>query len=86
MVSEHRRPRGIDSARPGPGLTRVERGNPARVRRGCAGMRAGGGRPTVRGAEFRLAGQGAQEANAGGRKAAGKRRPQYRDSSRMAGG
>jgi hypothetical protein len=75
MVSEHRYPRGIESARPGLCLTRVERVNPARVRRGCAGMRAGGGRPTVRGAELRLAGQGAQEANAGGGNAAGNRRP-----------
>jgi hypothetical protein len=79
MVSEHRHPRGKESARPGPGLTRVERVNPARVRRRCAGMRAGGGRPTVRGAEFRLVGQGAQEANAGSRKAAGNRRPQDRE-------
>ncbi len=49
MVSEHRHPRGTESARPGLGLMRAERGNPARVRCGCAGMRAGGGRPTVRG-------------------------------------
>jgi len=66
MASEHRHPRGIESARPGLGLTRAERVNPARVRYGAPGMRAGGGRPTVMGAELRLAGQGAQEANAGG--------------------
>jgi Reverse transcriptase (RNA-dependent DNA polymerase) len=66
MVSEHRYPRGIESARTGLGLTRAERVNPARVRHGRAGMRAGGGRPTAMGAELRLAGQGAQEANAGG--------------------
>jgi hypothetical protein len=73
MVSEHRRPRGTESARPGPGLTRGKRVNPARVRSMCAGMRIWGGRPTVRGAESRLAGQGAQEANAGGGNAAGNR-------------
>ena len=28
-ASEHRRPRGIEGARPGPGLMRAERGNPA---------------------------------------------------------
>lgn len=78
MVSEHRHPRGIGSARTGLGLTRAERVNPARVRHGCAGMRAGGGRPTAMGAELRLAGQGAQEANAGGGNAAGNRRPQHR--------
>jgi hypothetical protein len=73
MAGEHRCPRGIESGRPGPSLTRVERVNPARVRRRCAGMRAWGGRPTVMGAESRLAGQGAQEANAGGGNAAGNR-------------
>jgi hypothetical protein len=66
MADEHRCPRDIESARPGPGLTRVERVNPARVRRRCTGMRTGGGRPTAKGAESRLAGKGAQEANAGG--------------------
>ncbi len=76
MVSEHRRPRGTESARPGPVLMRGERVNPARVRGRCAGMRACGGRPTVRGAESRLAGQGVQEANAGGGNAAGNRGPQ----------
>ena len=29
MASEHRCPRGIEGARPGPGLTRAERVNPA---------------------------------------------------------
>jgi hypothetical protein len=86
MVDEHRCLRGKESARPGPCLMRGERVNPARVRLRCAGMRVWGGRPTVMGAESRLAGQGAQEANAGGRKAAGNRRPHDRDSSRMAGG
>jgi hypothetical protein len=75
MASEHRRPRDIESAQPGPGLTRVERVNPARVRSTCAGMRGVRGRPTVMGAESRLAGQGVQEANAGGRKVAGNRGP-----------
>jgi len=79
MASEHRRPRGIESARPGPGLTRGKRVNPARVRGRCAGMRACGGRPTAMGAESRLAGQGVQEANAGSRKAVGNRRPQHRE-------
>jgi hypothetical protein len=51
-VGEHRCPRSIESAQPGPGLTRVERENPARVRGTCAGMRGACGRPTVRGAEF----------------------------------
>jgi hypothetical protein len=37
MASEHRHPRGKESARPGLGLTRVERVNPARVRCGYAG-------------------------------------------------
>jgi hypothetical protein len=78
VAGEHRRPRGIDSARPGLGLTRVERGKPARVRSTCAGMRGVWGRPTVRGAEFRLVGKGAQEANAGGGNAAGTRGPQHR--------
>jgi hypothetical protein len=76
MAGEHRCPRGKESARPGLGLTRAERVNPARVRVGCAGMRTWGGRPTVMGAESRLVGQGAQEANAGGRKTAGNRGPQ----------
>jgi hypothetical protein len=53
MASGHRRPRGIEGARPGPGLTRAERGNLVRVRRAGAGMRRRGGRPTVRGAESR---------------------------------
>jgi hypothetical protein len=53
LVGEHRRPRGIESAQPGPGLIRVERVNPARVRSTCAGMRGVCGRPTVRGAESR---------------------------------
>ena len=42
-------------------------------------MRMWGGRPTVMGAESRLAGQGAQEANAGGGNAAGNRKPQHRE-------
>jgi hypothetical protein len=75
MTGEHRRPRGTGSAQPGPGLMRVERGKPARVRSTCAGMRGVGGRPTARGAEFRLVGKGAQEANAGGGNAAGNRGP-----------
>jgi hypothetical protein len=37
MASEHRCPRGKESAQPGPGLTRGERVNPARVR--AAGAR-----------------------------------------------
>jgi hypothetical protein len=86
MTGEHRRPRGIDSARPGSGLTRVERGKPARVRSTCAGMRGGCGRPTVRGAESRLVGKGAQEANAGGGNAAGNRRPQGRELLPEVGG
>src|SRR5450755_838099 len=53
MAGEHRCPRGRESARPGPGLMRAERVNLARVRRAGAGMRRRGGRPTVRGAEFR---------------------------------
>jgi hypothetical protein len=53
MVDEHRCLRGRESARPGPGLTRAERVNPARVRGTCAGMRRWCGRPTVRGAELR---------------------------------
>jgi hypothetical protein len=77
MASEHRCPRGRESAQPGPGLMRAERVNPARVRGTCAGMRGACGRPTVRGAEFHLAGQGVQEANAGSRKAAGNRRPHH---------
>jgi hypothetical protein len=52
MAGEHRCPRGTEGARPSPGLTRAERGNPVRVRRAGAGMRRRGGRPTVRGAEF----------------------------------
>jgi hypothetical protein len=52
MAWEHRHPRGKESARPGLGLTRAERVNPARVRRGVPGMHAGGGRPTVMGAEL----------------------------------
>jgi hypothetical protein len=79
MAEEHRRPRGRESARPGSGLMRAEHVNPARVRVRCAGMRGWGGRPTAMGAESRLAGQGAQEANAGGGNAAGNRRPQHRD-------
>jgi len=79
MASEHRRPRGRESAQPGPGLTRAERVNPARVRSTRAGRRGACGRPTARGAESRLAGQGVQEANAGSRKAAGNRRPHYRE-------
>ena len=51
---------------------------PLWVRERCAGVRGWNGRPTVRGAEL-PAGQGAQEANAGGRKAAGTRRPQDRN-------
>jgi hypothetical protein len=87
MVDEHRCPRGTESARPGPCLTRGERVKPARVRRRCAGMHVWGGRPTAMGAEFRLAGQGAQEANAGGRKAAGNRlAARSGDPFRMAGG
>jgi hypothetical protein len=79
MAGEHRRPRGRKSARPGSGLMRAEHVNPARVRVGCAGMRSRCGRPTAMGAESRLVGQGAQEANAGGGNAAGNRRPQHRD-------
>ena len=86
MTGEHRRPRGIDSARPGPGLTRVERVKPVRVRSTCAGMRGVSGRPTVMGAESRLAGKGAQEANAGSGNAAGNRGRNTGDSSRMVGG
>jgi hypothetical protein len=51
MAAEYRCPRGIEGARPGPGLMRAERGNPAGVRCAGAGMRRQGGRPTVRGAE-----------------------------------
>jgi hypothetical protein len=79
MASEHRCPRSRESAQPGPGLIRAERVNPARVRSTCAGMRGACGRPTVRGAESRLAGQGVQEANAGDRKVAGNRRPYHRE-------
>jgi hypothetical protein len=43
----HRRPRGTEGTQIQPGLTRAERGNPARVR---AGWR---GRPIARGAEPR---------------------------------
>jgi hypothetical protein len=75
MVGEHRCPRGIESARPGSGLMRAERVNPARVRSTCAGMRGACGRPRVIGAESRLAGKGVQEANAGGGNVAGNRRP-----------
>jgi hypothetical protein len=52
MASRHRCPRGIEGARPGPGLTRAESGNLVRVRISGAGMRRRCGRPTVRGAEF----------------------------------
>ena len=52
MASGHRRSRGKEGARPGPGLTRAERGNPAMVRIPGAGMRRRCGKPTVRGAEF----------------------------------
>src|SRR6185312_437736 len=62
MASEHRCPRGRESAQPGPGLMRAERVNPARVPRTGAGMRGACGRPRAMGAESRLAGQGAQEA------------------------
>ena len=51
---------------------------PLWVRARCAGMRNWGGRPTVRGAEL-PAGQGAQEANAGGGNVAGNRRQQDRE-------
>jgi hypothetical protein len=44
----HRRPRGIEDTQPQPCLTRVEHGNPDRVR--CACGRAG--KPTVRKAQF----------------------------------
>jgi hypothetical protein len=75
MASEHRHPRGKESARPGPGLTRVERGKPASGSTPGAQVSAcGGGRPRAIGAEL-PAGQGAQEANAGSRKATGNRRP-----------
>ena len=75
MASEHRHPRGKESARPGPGLTRVERGKPASGSTPGAQVGVcGGGRPRVIGAEF-PAGQGAQEANAGGRKTTGNQRP-----------
>ena len=53
MASGHRRSRGKEGARPGPGLTRAERGNPARVRQAGTGMCRPGGRPIVRGAETR---------------------------------
>src|SRR2546425_9303550 len=79
MAGEHRCPRGKESARPGLSLTRGERVNPARVRGTRAGKRGAGGRPTVMGAESRLAGQGAQEAKAGGGNAAGNRGPQHRE-------
>jgi hypothetical protein len=78
MASEHRCPRGRESAQPGPCLMRAERVNPARVRSTFAGMRGACGRPTVMGAESRLAGQGVQEANAGSRKAAENRGPHHR--------
>jgi hypothetical protein len=52
MVSEHRHPRGLESARPGSGLTRVERGKPASGSTPGAQVGAcGGGRPRVIGAE-----------------------------------
>ena len=50
-ASEHRRPRGIEGARPGPGLMRAERGNLARVRPAGTGRCRPVGRPIVRGAE-----------------------------------
>ena len=51
MASGHRRSRGKEGARPGPGLTRVERGKPASG--STPGARVGvcgGGRPRVIGA------------------------------------
>jgi hypothetical protein len=48
-LCRHRCPRGTEDARSQLCLMRAERGNPARVRH--LG-RPGGGRPTVRGAEF----------------------------------
>jgi len=65
MVDEYRCPRGIESARTGPILMRVERVNPVMGPLHVRGYAHEGGRPTVRRAEF-PAGQGAQEANAGG--------------------
>ena len=50
-ASEHRCPRGIEGARPGPGLMRAERGNLARVRPAGTGRCRPAGRPIVRGAE-----------------------------------
>jgi hypothetical protein len=52
-ASGHRRPRGIEGARPGPGLMHAERGNLARVRPAGTGMCRPAGRPIVRGAEPR---------------------------------
>ena len=63
----HRRPRGIEDTRPQPYLTRAEHGNPVRVRCPSAG------KPTVRESRIPWREQDAQEAKAGGRKAAGNR-------------
>ena len=65
----HRRPRGREGALPRPRLTRAEHGNPARVRAAFGGAV---GRP--REGRKPRAGQDAQEAKAGSRKAAGNRR------------
>ena len=82
MASGHRCPRGTESARPGPGLTRAERVNLARVRCAGAGMRRQGGRPTVMGAEARWRDRVTEKRMPVVRKAAGKRVPQGRVLSR----
>jgi hypothetical protein len=78
VVGEHRCPRGRESARPGPGLTRVERVNPASWVRRRSAEAGCGGRPTAMGAEI-PAGQDVQEAKAGSRKVTGNRGRQDRD-------
>jgi hypothetical protein len=82
MASGHPRSRGKEGARPGPGLTRAERGNVPRVRIPGAGMRRRCGKPTVRRAELpgRTGYPGKQMP--GGRKAAGKRDRRIGNSSR----
>jgi hypothetical protein len=52
MASGHRCSRGIEGARPGPGLMRAERVNPAMGPWRWRGYAWRCGRPTVRGAEF----------------------------------
>jgi len=84
MASRHRCPRGREGARPGPGLTRAESGNPARVRISGAGMRRRCGRPTVRGAEVPGGIGVPRKRMPGSRKAAGKQWPQGRDLPRVA--